>query len=88
MLLKGWNKQKKLKNMVDYELDAIGMRCPIPVVHAKRIIKKMTSGETLELKADDPGAKEDIPALLNATGCNLEKMNKDGNILTFLIIKK
>ncbi len=73
--------------MVDYELDAIGMRCPIPVVHTKRIIKKMNIGETLEIRADDPGAKEDIPALLNKIGCNLENLSEEGNILTFLVKK-
>ncbi len=74
--------------MVDYTLDAKGLKCPMPVLKAKKIIKKMTSGETFELISDDAGAKADIPPLLNKTGCHLNGDIKEENgVLTFLIQK-
>ena len=73
--------------MVDYNLDALGLKCPMPILKAKKIIKKMTPGQTMELLSDDSGAKADIPALLNKTGCTLVEMKEEGSKITFLIKK-
>ena len=74
--------------MADHTLDTKGLKCPMPVLKAKKIIKKMNSGETFELIADDAGAKADIPPLLNKTGCHLEgEVKEEGGVFTFLIKK-
>jgi tRNA 2-thiouridine synthesizing protein A len=73
--------------MVDYNLDAKGLKCPMPVLKAKKVIKKMTPGQTFEMISDDMGAKVDIPPLLNKTGCSLVEMKEEGGLLTFLIKK-
>ncbi|MHA1820621.1 MAG: sulfurtransferase TusA family protein [Promethearchaeota archaeon] len=73
--------------MADYKLDALGLKCPMPVLKAKKMIKQMKSGETLELIADDMGAKSDIPALLNKNDCTLVELKEEGGKLTFLIKK-
>ena len=73
--------------MADYNLDTKGMRCPIPVIKAKNVIKKMKSGESLELISDDMGAKEDIPALLRKIGC-IYDLKEEGKDLIFLIRKE
>ena len=73
--------------MVDYNLDAKGLKCPMPVLKTKKFIKKMTPGQTLEMISDDMGAKVDIPPLLNKTGCSLVEMKEENGLLTFLIKK-
>ena len=73
--------------MADYKLDALGLKCPMPVLKTKKMIKQMKSGETLELIADDMGAKSDIPALLNKNDCTLVELKEEGGKLTFLIKK-
>ena len=73
--------------MADYNLDAKGLKCPMPVLKTKKIIKKMTPGQTMEMISDDMGAKVDIPPLLNKTGCSLVEMKEEGGLLTFLIKK-
>ena len=73
--------------MADYTLDAKGLKCPMPVLKAKKVIKKMASGETFELIADDGGAKADVPPLLNKTGCTLVEVKEEGGVFTFLIKK-
>ena len=49
--------------MVDFELDAKGLKCPMPILKAKKVIKKMESGQTFELISDDGGSKADVPPL-------------------------
>lgn len=76
-----------MKIMADYKLDTLGLKCPLPILKGKKIIKKMNSGETLELLSDDGGAKADVPALLRKTGCTLVELKEEGEKLTFLIRK-
>ena len=73
--------------MADYKLDALGQRCPIPIINAKKIIKKMKIGETLEIIADDMGAKADVPALVKKTGDTLVEFKEEGEKLIFLVKK-
>ncbi|MCF2140973.1 MAG: sulfurtransferase TusA family protein [Candidatus Lokiarchaeota archaeon] len=73
--------------MADFTEDFKGLKCPMPVLKTKKIIKKMTSGQTFEFVADDAGAKVDIPPLLKKTGCTLVEMKEDNGVFTFLIKK-
>lgn len=47
----------------DHELDAIGLRCPEPVMMIRLKIRKIALGETLLISADDPSTARDIPSL-------------------------
>lgn len=73
--------------MADFQLNALGMKCPMPVLKTKKIISTMQPGQTLELVADDMGAKSDIPALLNKNNCTVVELKEAGGKLTFLIKK-
>jgi tRNA 2-thiouridine synthesizing protein A len=46
----------------DHILDAIGLRCPDPVMMVRLTIRKMAPGETLLIKCDDPSTTRDIPS--------------------------
>jgi len=46
----------------DHQLDAIGLRCPEPVMMLRLKIRKMTAGETLLVSADDLSTARDIPS--------------------------
>ncbi len=46
----------------DHQLDAIGLRCPEPVMMVRLNIRKIASGETLLVLADDPSTARDIPS--------------------------
>jgi len=46
----------------DHSLDAIGLRCPEPVMMVRLNIRKIASGETLLVKCDDPSTTRDIPS--------------------------
>ena len=46
----------------DQQLDALGLRCPEPVMVTRITIRKMQPGQTLLIIADDPATTRDIPA--------------------------
>jgi len=72
----------------DETLDAKGLMCPMPIVKLAKKIKEMQVGKVLELIADDPGAKEDVPAWCSRTGNELVEMKQEGKVFYFYIKKK
>ncbi|MCL7414020.1 MAG: sulfurtransferase TusA family protein [ANME-2 cluster archaeon] len=43
------------------KLDTRGRICPIPLFHTKRKLEELSSGDMLEVIADDKTARETIP---------------------------
>ncbi len=41
-------------------LDATGLRCPIPVLRARKRLKAMAPGDRLEVLTDDPASPIDM----------------------------
>ena len=69
----------------DFELDAIGMACPVPIVKTAKKMREMTPGQVLKIVSNDEGFKADIVAWCESTGnefLNLEE--KDGNIIGYV----
>ena len=73
--------------MPDQTLDATGLKCPMPVLRARRALKRMASGDLLEVHADDPASAKDFPAFCETTGDTLEETAADGETLIFRIRK-
>ena len=73
--------------MADLTLNAVGKKCPMPVLMTKKELKKMSSGQILELVVDDKGALKDVPALINKTGDSILETKEDGSNITFMIQK-
>jgi TusA-related sulfurtransferase len=42
-------------------IDCLGLACPIPVVRLAKAVAAVEIGGVVELLADDPGARVDIP---------------------------
>lgn len=73
--------------MADMTLNAIGKKCPMPVLMTRKELKKLNSGQVLELIVDDKGALKDVPALLHKTGDELMETREEGEKVTFMIKK-
>jgi tRNA 2-thiouridine synthesizing protein A len=43
-------------------LDALGKKCPIPIIMLSERVRDVAIGQTIEVLADDPAAKTDVPA--------------------------
>ncbi|TRX58143.1 sulfurtransferase TusA [Thalassomonas sp. M1454] len=46
----------------NHTLDAVGLRCPEPVMMVRMNIRKIAVGETLLVIADDPSTSRDLPS--------------------------
>lgn len=68
-------------------LDATGLLCPLPVLKARKALKAMPDGETLEILATDPGAVKDFAAFCRTTGHLLVESTESAGTFRFLIRK-
>ena len=73
--------------MADITLNALGKKCPMPVLMTRKELKKLNTGQVLELIVDDKGALKDVPALLHKTGDELMETKEEGEKFTFMIKK-
>ena len=49
-------------SVAQHQLDALGLRCPEPVMMVRKTVRGMQLGETLLIVADDPATVRDIPS--------------------------
>ena len=73
--------------MADQVLDAKGLNCPLPILKAKKALKSMDGGKTLEVLSTDPGSVADFAAFCRTTGNELVEQNEEGGVWTYLIRK-
>ncbi len=68
-------------------LDALGLRCPLPVLKARKRLKGMAPGSVLRIEADDPAAIIDVPHFCTEQGHTLLDQAREGDTLIFLVRK-
>ena len=71
-------------DQISVSLDLTGLKCPLPVLKARRQIGQMTSG-ILEVKADDPAAPLDFEHFCDTAGLTLLRSDAEDGIFTFHI---
>lgn len=71
--------------MADHTLDAKGLNCPLPILKARKALKEVPAGGTLEILATDPGAVADFQAFCRQTGNELIEHSENDSIYRFLI---
>jgi tRNA 2-thiouridine synthesizing protein A len=70
------------------ELDTSGLRCPLPVLKAKKALRSLDSGEFIRVTATDPAALDDFPAYCANSGNELVESRNEGARYIFVIRKK
>ena len=73
--------------MADKVLDAKGLNCPLPILKAKKALKDVPAGGTLEILATDPGSVADFQAFARQTGNELLEHSEEGGVYRFLLRK-
>lgn len=71
--------------MSEHLLDAKGLNCPLPILKARKALKDVPAGETLEILATDPGSVADFQAFCRQTGNELVEHSQDEDVYRFLI---
>ena len=69
-------------------VDARGHRCPVPSLRLRRALEDCADGGEVELLADDPLARIDVPHLVGALGYRLVFSSQDGAVLSFTVRKE
>ncbi|MFT5757923.1 MAG: tRNA 2-thiouridine synthesizing protein A [Alteromonadaceae bacterium] len=72
----------------DHILDAIGLRCPEPVMMVRKQIRKIDIGDTLLVQADDKSTTRDIPSFCRFMEHDLIAQQVDYKPYLYLIKKK
>lgn len=70
-----------------HQLDALGLRCPEPVMMVRKSVRKMAQGETLLIIADDPATTRDIPSFCEFMDHKLLASQTDSTPYHYLIQK-
>ena len=68
-------------------LDTAGLKCPLPVLKARRAMKQLAPGDVLEVRATDPGAVGDFASFCQTTGDALLESRQEGELYIFRIRK-
>jgi len=55
----------------DLEVDATGLKCPLPILRAKKALAQLQSGQVLKVVTTDPHAVRDFQAFSKQTGNGL-----------------
>lgn len=71
----------------DKYLDALGLRCPEPVMMIRLQVRNMQQGETLTIVADDPATTRDVPSFCRFMQHTLLASDTQNIPYTYLIRK-
>jgi len=72
----------------DIVLDLRGLRCPQPVLRAKKALRNVPIGGVLVLECTDPLTVIDVPHFVNQTGHILQAQERNGKLYIFRIVKR
>ncbi len=74
---------------VDRELDARGLSCPGPLMQVKQAMDQLADGQTLRVRASDPGFYEDIRAWADMTASSLLRLERGaGGVIEATLAKR
>ncbi|MER2604205.1 MAG: sulfurtransferase TusA family protein [Siculibacillus sp.] len=71
--------------MADKVLDAKGLNCPLPIIKAKKTLKEVPAGGTLEIFTTDPGSVADFEAFCRTTGNTMLESAAEAGVYRFVI---
>ncbi|MGG4129006.1 FAD-dependent oxidoreductase [Paenibacillus illinoisensis] len=73
---------------IDEELDVCGLSCPGPLIQVKQKMDQLSDGETLRVKASDPGFYEDVKAWAGMSGAALLQLERGKNGIIEAVLTK
>ena len=74
--------------MTTVTVDTKGMKCPLPVLKARKALKDLAPGDTMIVLATDPGAVKDFEHFCKVTGATMVNVNEDKDgVITFTLKK-
>ena len=69
-------------------LDATDLRCPLPVLRARKMLKWLPDGALMDVLATDTAAPKDFEAFCREAGHTLINIEQAGEVFTIRLRKK
>jgi tRNA 2-thiouridine synthesizing protein A len=69
-------------------VDTKGMKCPLPVLKARKALKDVAPGGTMQVLATDPGAVQDFEHFCRVTGATLVDCRQEPDGVLVFMLKK
>lgn len=73
--------------MDDTLLDTTGLKCPLPVLKAKKAMRALAPGQILKVLATDPDSPRDFQHFCATTGDQLLAWSEEKGVFTYRIKK-
>lgn len=80
-------KNKVGELMSKQKIDVTGETCPVPLVEARKALKKASHGDVIEITGNHPASKKEIPMAVEALGLELVDVKEKNGIWTIKIRK-
>ena len=72
---------------VEYDLNLIGLKCPIPILKISKKFKEIKIGDIINAKCDDPKSENDINNLCKSIKIKLIKKTVGKKFISFKLMK-
>lgn len=72
---------------VQHELDARGLRCPLPLLKAKQALRDLGTGDMLRVLATDAGSVRDFQSFATISGHELVGFSERDAMFCYLLKK-
>ncbi|NLR74958.1 sulfurtransferase TusA family protein [Leeia aquatica] len=73
---------------IDRDIDLKGLNCPLPILRTKKALADMSSGQTLQVWATDPGTPTDFAQFCRQTGHQLLLSEQVDGAFHFVLQRK
>ncbi len=73
---------------VDAELDAAGLRCPLPILKTRKALARLQGGQVLQVIATDPDSVRDFESFSQQLGHELLEARQEADRFHFLLRKR
>jgi len=68
-------------------VDASGLKCPLPVLKARKALQSLTDGDKLRVISTDPASPLDFKHFCNSKGHSLLSIEEKEESFEFVIVK-
>ena len=73
--------------MGEIKVDCRGETCPVPLVEARKAIRRAGNGDVIEVTGTHPSSKKEIPMAVESMGLELLSVEEEDGVWTIRIRK-
>ncbi len=74
--------------MIEQTLDVTGLKCPLPILRAKKALAQLQTDDVLTVLATDASAPDDFAAFCRQTGHQLLQSSAQDGVFTLVVKHK